>query len=226
MRQYYSLLKKISLFQGLSDEHLDLIFRDFNTHVSSGHKGHNLFLRRNNYETLYVLIKGSVKIETIGANAKTIQIREISAPEIIAPFFLFGSDNFLPINIIAKQDIKMLKIPKKDILKLFQNDMQILERFLKMISDGIILLSSKMTFLHFNTIKKKLAYYLLELKKNRFGTVVMNHSIIELSEYFGVEHPSLSKVIGQFTKEGIIERQGRKIIKILNRKKLDEILSE
>ena len=61
------------------------------------------------------------------------------------------------------------------------------------------------------------------LKNEKDGIIIFNNSIKELSEYFNVSRPSLSRVIKNIIEEGVIERIEKGKYKILSREKLLKI---
>jgi len=171
-----------------------------------------------------VVLKGSVKGEMVDFTGKTIKIEDIASPRPLAPAFLFGNRNTFPVNIVANEEVKMLLIPKASFVHLMQMNESILENFLSLISNRAQFLSNKIRFLSFQTIKGKIAHYLLQAIKNKDTDVVLlDKSQNELAAYFGVARPSLSRAIREMDNEGYIEAKGKQI-KILDKQKLSELL--
>jgi len=171
-----------------------------------------------------VVLKGSVKGEMVDFTGKTIKIEDIVSPRPLAPAFLFGNLNSFPVNIVANTNVEILVIPKASFVQLMQLSETILENFLSIISNRAQFLSNKIRFLSFQTIKGKIAHYLLEVMKNRETDVVtLDKSQSELAAYFGVARPSLSRALREMDADGCIEARG-KYIRIVDRQKLSEFL--
>jgi len=92
---------------------------------------------------------------------------------------------------------------------------KILENFLNEVSNKTQLLTSKI-WNSFNnkTIKKKFCDY---VKKNQKNNLFSIQNLGALAEYFGVERPSLSRVLSDLVKDEKLERIGRNKYKILDK---------
>lgn len=220
MNNLYHYLAISELFSGISESEIKNIFTDKIYRIANYQKGYNFIIDKDNFNDLIVLLKGKIKGEMISVCGKTIRMREIESSEIIAPFYLFSSNKFLPISLSAITDIKLLKISKSSAEDLLQRNKKFLENYLKLTSDRFIYLSKRLEFLQFNSITKKFAYYLLNITNNKPGRVVIPLSIKDLANFFGVERPSLSKVIAEFVSEEILSRVSRNEFIILNTEKL------
>jgi CRP-like cAMP-binding protein len=86
---------------------------------------------------------------------------------------------------------------------------------LNAISNRSQFLSQKIKFLTFQTIKGKIANYLLQLTDGKQDVVMMPKSQNELAELFGVTRPSVGRGMRELHNEGIIEAQGKQV-KILD----------
>ena len=225
MNNLYKFLIGTELFSGIKDNELNNIFNKISYRISDYKEGYNFIVDKDNFNELMILLDGRIKGEMISACGKTIRMREIVSSDIIAPFYLFSSDDFFPIILSAITDIKLLKISKKVILNLLQSNEIVLKNFLRLTSDRFIYLSKRLEFLQFNTIAKKFAYYLLSLNNMKSGKITLPLSIKELANFFGVERPSLSKVISDFVTDKIISQTNRKEIIILNREELSKIIN-
>ena len=103
---------------------------------------------------------------------------------------------------------------QKEFLKLLFSQEKILENFLNEISNKTQLLTSKI-WNSFNnkTIKKKFCDY---VKRNQKNNEFFIQNLGALAEFFGVERPSLSRVLSELVKDEKLERIGRNKYKILD----------
>ena len=104
---------------------------------------------------------------------------------------------------------------QKEFLKLLFSQEKILENFLNEISNKTQLLTSKI-WNSFNnkTIKKKFCDYVKRNQKNNLFSI---QNLGALAEFFGVERPSLSRVLSDLVKDEKLERIGRNKYKILDK---------
>ena len=159
---------------------------------------------------LILLRSGTIAGVLLSETGKIMTVERIEGPDIIAPALVFSS-NPGPVSIQSVTDTETVSIPRIEFLAMLRKEPELLEFFLQFLADKFILVSHKLMFHGFHTIRKKLALYLLELDRFEDHIFELPVNLTELSEYLGVERPSLSNVFNQLIKENIIERKGRKI---------------
>ena len=99
-----------------------------------------------------------------------------------------------------------------------------LTKTLDQISTGTQYLTDKMKFLSFQTIKGKLAYFLVKMASDKKSDEFkINKTQQETAEIFGVTRPSLARTFKQLIDENLISVSA-KDIKILNKKGLAKYL--
>jgi CRP-like cAMP-binding protein len=94
---------------------------------------------------------------------------------------------------------------------------------LNAISNRSQFLSQKIKFLTFQTIKGKIANYLLQLSGGKSGVVMLPKSQNEIAELFGVTRPSVGRGMRELHNDRIIEAQGKQV-KILDVQSLQKCL--
>ena len=164
---------------------------------------------------LYLILKGTLSTEMLTEEGNVIKIEELVKSDVIASAFIFGSKNCFPVDLKAKEKAEVLFIERKEFLKLLFSQEQILENFLNEISNKTQLLTTKI-WNNFNnkTIKKKFCNYVN--RKQEKGEFVIEN-LGALAEFFGVERPSLSRVLSDLVKDEKLERIGRNRYKILDK---------
>ena len=174
--------------------------------------------------SLLFVLEGSVKGEMVDFSGKTIKIEDIESPRPLAPAFLFGSNNKYPVNIVANNDVVILSIPRQSLIRLLQQNELVLSNFLDNISNRAQFLSNKIKFLSFQSIKGKIAHFILnEMQKTGSSDVHLPVTQSDLAELFGVARPSVGRAIKEMDREGLIRSKASNI-KILNRDGLSALL--
>lgn len=218
----FTILSNSPLFRGLTPEALEASFQSIRYSVKSYSAGQVIAQGQEECKNLMILTLGSVKGEMIDPSGKIIKIEDIMAPMPLAPAFLFGNNNNYPVTISANEPVKLVSIPKEDLLILFQKNGIILNNFLNTISNRAQFLSGKMNFLSLKTIKGKLAQYLLSLVVDDSKIINLPHSQQELADIFGIARPSFARTLGELEQEGIINTN-RRMITILDIRKLKQL---
>ncbi len=218
------LMKRIDLFQGTSESEIDKYLSNISFKTISYNKNQQIYFSGED-DIFMFLLKGVIKGEVISPDGKVIQLKMISAPDLMLPVFFIPNKRFFPFNFTVKKDVKAITIKREAFINLLYSNKRLLENFFDLISKRLVFFSDKISFLNFNTISKKFAYYLLN-NINVGNTVMLTMTVTSLADYFGVERPSLSTVIGKFVDEGIIEKFSNRKIKILKYNELLAIIDE
>lgn len=219
----YLKLSTSPVFKGLSADRIEQLIGMVNHQIKKFSKEQVIASRQEECKSLMILIEGNVRGEMLDYSGKVLKVEDVFAPRPIAAAFLFGEKNRFPVDVIANTDVEILKIPKESVLKIFQENTQVLNNYLNSISNRAQFLSQRIWFLSFKTIKGKLAQYILNLAQPDKEKIVMPLTQKELAEFFGVTRPSLARALGDMEKGGIIE-VNRKEIKILDRNLLIDFI--
>ena len=194
---------------------------ELNFKIKSFKKGEWIAQQGDVVKYLYILLKGSVKAEMISDAGTVLNIETIFAPKPLASAFLFAENNQFPVDVSALEDCEIMIVTKESVMKQLANNKTFLQEFMAFNSNRTHFLSERLKFLSTKTIKGKLAQYILARANNTDFTMEMNQT--ELSEYFGVARPSLSRSLSEMINEKIIRLKGKKG-KILNFTKLKKLV--
>lgn len=213
------ILQKIVLFKNFTEEDFKNLYKNIKIIKKKFNKSKTIIFRGDNYDSLFILKKGRIKGEMINENGKNIIVEDLKAPNILAPAFVFGTNNFFPVNMIACEEIEIMEITKLELLKLCKINEKFLINYLDLISNKAFFLTQRIWFDFSNeTIRAKLANYLLDRADG--NKVILKNSIKDIATFFGIERPSLSRVLKEFVDKGIIKKISKNEIKILNLEEL------
>ncbi len=221
----WKVIRNASLFDGLTEEEVERIFRNIPYSLRKYRAGTMIAQSGENVNSFRIVAEGTVKGEMIDYSGRVIKIEDIPAPGAIAPAFIFGARNRFPVNVAAVSDAEILVIEKPAFLKLLMLDDRVLINFLDTISNRSQFLSEKIKFLNFKTIKGKLAQYILQIAGTGKSSIVLGMKQEGLAEYFGVTRPSVARALGEMEDEGLIVAKGRNI-KVIDRARLLKLTSE
>jgi len=189
--------------------------------LKSYNSGEYIALQGDRIEYLYILSVGKVKTEIVSDSGLTVSVEEIQAPYPLAAAFLFADNNRFPVDVIAMKDCEVILVSKECVEKQITVSHDFLRGFMAFIANRVQFLSERLKIFSQKNIKSKIAYYILQREKN--GMFDLGRSIASLSEYFGVERPSLSRALSEMNAAGIIEFAAGKG-KILNPNAIKELL--
>ena len=207
-------LKETVVFNNIDEETIKNILEKTRYEIKNYSPNESIAFRGDEVKGLYIILKGTLITEMLTEEGNVIKIEELVPSDVIASAFIFGKKNSFPVDLAAKDEAEILYVERKEFLKLLFSQEKILENFLNEISNKTQLLTSKI-WNNFNnkTIKKKFCDY---VKKNQKDNLFSIQNLGALAEFFGVERPSLSRVLSDLVKDEKLERIGRNKYKILD----------
>lgn len=221
----FQLINECPLFSGLALWETQSLINEIHFQVRSYNKDEIIANAGESVRNLLIIMQGSAKGEMIDYSGKTIKIEDVEAPKPLASAFLFGKENKYPVTVTATSPVQILSIPIAEFLKIMQKDSTILTNFLGLISTQTQFLTQKIQFLHFKTIREKVAHFLLQKAGDRFHSVEIKNTQQQLADLFGVTRPSLARVLGEMQSEGLFEME-RKTFKQIDKARLNALLKK
>ncbi|ERP39013.1 Crp/Fnr family transcriptional regulator [Chitinivibrio alkaliphilus] len=218
-----SILQFSPLFKGVTEEEILLLLQRFPYRMHDYKKEQLVLLADTPLKYLHIVVSGSVRGVIPHFSGDSVYVEDITAPNILAPAFLFTQEALVPVDVIANTDVRLLKMKKTTFLTLLQEDSRILTNFLSLISHKALFLRKKMEFLSLTTIRQKLSYYLLKKYEKEGEVIHISESLEKLSRMFGIARPSLSRELKYLNDSGIIAREKKRVC-ILNSRALRAFL--
>ena len=199
----YKKLAEDPIFRGLSERFLEnFIGRTPNALREFG-IGDFIALQGTACQSLYLLYSGRVRTNMVNEEGKQVTIEEIEAPRLLAPAFIFATDNRFPVNITTLTNCEVLVLNRTDFVDLMHREKIVMQNFLRIISDRSIFLSRKLNAFALQDLKTRLLAYLREHENPR--------SRQEIADILGVARPSLARVLSELADEGYLRIEKRKI---------------
>lgn len=221
----YSILAKCPLFRGLTEDKIKEIIDGRGDYTVTDYNDGDYIARQDTaYSGLMIIIKGKVHGKMTYASGKTVNVDVLEAPQLIAPAFLFGGYNKLPIDVIADGPTTIMTLHRGYIFELMQANVLILSNFIDIISNRANVWSKKIFFLSFSSLKEKVVTYLLGHTSEQVPVMVVP-DITEIAEYFDATRSSVITVLKELDKKHVIRfSDGENSVEVLNRRGLEDIL--
>ena len=203
------MLKKMFLFENLSDDILEIIQKD--CELISLKKDNIVFYEGDESRYLYFLMDGNIKLYKILANNNELILKYFKHDEIIAEVAVFDEFNY-PATAEAITDIKLLKIDFKNLKELFLKNPDIL---LSVNSSLIKKVKNLETLL--------LRYLVLDAKGRVIDFILENTEEFfllkqhEVATTLNISPETLSRILKPFKADGIIDMKN----KIINKQRLE-----
>lgn len=197
------VLLQMPLFQGITEEAL-LRFILSHQHTLKSYKpGDFIALQGDIYRSLYILCYGTVRTQMVSAEGKQLTIETLRAPKLLAPAFIFASENRFPVNIETLEAAEVLILNKDAFLEFMHQHPIVMQNFLKLISDRSLFLSKKLNEFALQSLKSRLLNYI-----KMHGTLTSQQ---EVAHILAVARPSLARALSELTNEGCIWIEGKEM---------------
>lgn len=223
MNSMYDILLDLPLFKGVGRETLSEMVTTTPLHFLKYDAGQIIVNAGDPCDHIKFIIGGSVRSSITNNDGKFTVSQNLSAPDVIAPDYLFGRSTHYPCTVTANDSAAILQIDKKEYLRILNSDKVFLLNFLNILSmnaqkgvDGILALTS-------GTLDERLAYWILALTQKSGGDITLTCKTRDLYLLFGVQRSSFMTTLDSMKERGYID-YGPGIIYINNRQKLYSIL--
>ena len=143
-----------------------------------------------------LLSEGSAYAKMISEEGKEFTLDTLSAPETLASAFVFSTEGTFPVTIIASGQCGIWSLGRETLRKLVAEDRNILDNYLRIISDHSMFLSRRLNEFALQTLSSRIISYI-----EHNGTL---SNIQEAAFILGVARPSLSRALSQLMEQGAI----------------------
>lgn len=176
---------------------------------------------------LFYVIKGQVKVCKTNQDGKVLVTELLSQGDFLGYTALL-EDTVYQDTAVALEETELALIPKQDFDNLINSNLQIAQKFLRMLSKNLVEKEKQLLSLAYNSLRKKVADALLSLQE-KYKPVDATHYAIQISRdnlasIAGTATESLIRTLSDFSHEKLIEiNEGS--ISILNEAKLKGLVN-
>lgn len=195
MGRFYDILD-FSLFEGVDRESIAAFLKNASNKISSYRKGDIVAFQDSLCKSLSLLCQGTLLAKMTNADGKEVAIEHLTAPEMLAPAFIYGTENRFPVTLQAEDDVIIWSLSKDEFLKMMEADDALLRNFLRQISDRSVFLSRKLNEFALQNLSMRIVSY---LQRNNIISNVQDVAFI-----MGAARPSLSRTLSAMVEEGIL----------------------
>lgn len=213
-------LTKCPLFAGMTPTEIEFTMAGVAYRLVDYDK-HDIFaLTGMPCKTADIVITGSLVCRMSSLSGKQVEVSRLRPGNLVAPAFIFGKDNAMPVSVETDTAVTVLRMQKTAFRELIAGNERIMTNFIHVLSNINIFLTHQIKVLSLFTVREKVAYLLLERAGEQQSNVIhLERSRQEIADSFGIQKFSLLRVLSDFVKEGAIEVKGRQIT-ILDRSKM------
>ena len=206
-----SILKQIPLLTDVDENILSELIKEREIYEGKYKKNTTVHSRGDNCSVIDVVLTGSLVAYSLAQNGSENVMSEFKGGSIIGANLLFGDDNQYPFNIYCMTESRLLHL-KKSAVCILLKDNNFVMQFIKSLSQNSQGMNRKIVMYSQKSLRKNVLEYLYALSiKQRTDIVTLPLTKKQLADYFGIQRPSLFRVIKELKDEGLIEVYNRKI---------------
>lgn len=188
------------LFEGCNRPLLQALLDSTDSRLTQYAPGHLLALQDSPCRSLLLLCSGNITACMTNAEGKEFKIETLKAPEVLAPAFVYGSENRFPVTLKAETACTVWSLSRERFLDIMEQDAAVLRNFLRLISDRSLFLSRKLNEFALQSLSTRVLSF---LKCNR---TIQN--IQDVAFIMGVARPSLSRALSLLVEQGQVRKEG------------------
>jgi len=214
----------IPLFNGLTgDQH-----RQLSSIVveRTSKRGQTIFSEGDAGDGFYVVSSGRVKIFKLSHEGKEQILHIFGAGEPFGEVPVFSGEHF-PAHAETLEESKILFFPRAAFVELIKKNPSLALNMLAVLSRRLRRFSALIEDLSLKEVPGRLSAYILYLSetKNRSANLTLDISKTQLASLLGTIPETLSRILSRMSTEDLIESDGHRTIKILDRDGLEELAS-
>jgi CRP-like cAMP-binding protein len=180
--------------------------------------GQNIFYMGNEPLGLFTIQKGLVKLEVSSSTGAAHTLRIIGPGGTLGYRSLFADEPY-HATAIAVEDCDLCFIPKSDVMNIFKNHPQLAMKLLTHISKDLRLAEEKWMDQMDKGASERIAEALIFLQDH---FTHQSWTRREIAQWAGTTPETVIRTLSQFEKEGLIDQQEGRSIRILKRDKILE----
>ncbi len=225
MKGYINSLLKCVLFQNINGEEIENVLTNIPYNINKYSNGDVIAIEGDDCNSLGIILEGNVEIHKSFESGKNVTINYFEAGNIFGEALVFSGQHFYPATIISDNESKVMFIQRKDIVHLMTLDTRIIDNFMGVLSNRILMLNQRLTNLTLESIRKKIANMLLiEYKKQGSTYLNIPFSRKKMAEMLNTPRPSLSRELMKMKEDKLIDFYMNNI-KILDLEGLKNVFS-
>ena len=224
MEKHLNNLIKSILFKNIEKNKIKDLLSSIPFIINKYSKDDTIAIEGDDCSSLGVIISGNVEIHKLFPSGKIVTINNFQEGNIFGEALVFSGSHKYPASIIASSECEIMYINKSNIIKLMRIDDNILDNFVSILSNRILMLNDRITNLSYDTVRKKIAnVILIEYSKQKNKYLILPFCREKMAQLLNIPRPSLSRELMKMKEEGIIDYHRNKL-RIIDIKALENSL--
>ena len=204
MDSMFQTLVKIPLFSGVSQERMAEVIEKAKFHFLKYTPGNDIVLAGQNVTHLNFIIGGSVRLSIQGIDQGFCIESSLTAPDVIAPDFLFGRHTEYPCTATAIDTVSILSVSKTDYLDMLQRDRIFQLNYLNTLSMNAQKSVLGVQSLTSGSFEERIAFWVVAMTQSRATDVVLRCRQRDQCQIFGVQRSAMIAALDDMHRRGLL----------------------
>lgn len=224
MKSYLESLLKCVLFKNMNSLETDNLLKSISNNIINFGSSDIIALEGDSCDSVGIILNGHIEIHKAFASGKLVTINHFETGNIFGEALVFSGEHTYPATIVSTSTSSIMFISRDNILRLMTLDTRVLNNFMEVLSNRILMLNERITNLSFDTLRKKIAnIILLEYNKQKSIYITLPYSRKKMAEMLNIPRPSLSRELMKMKEDHLIDFYKNKV-KIVDLKGLENTL--
>lgn len=219
----FDQLMALPLFHGVGHERLTGLLEKVPFHFLKYKPGDVIFMEGEQCANLRFIVSGNATLQTRFVQGSIRISQTFSAPDIIAPDYLFGRRTTYPFSLIAGENCGIMQLSKAHIIGILQSEKICLLNMLNYLSRNV----QKNSLLYGSILNaeptQRLASFILAHTMPRTSDVALEFRMRDLCQLMNVRKATLIGAVEQLEQDGIIKAD-QEIIRVINLAALEKMV--
>lgn len=207
-----SVLKKVSLFDGIGENEIETMLKCFCARTTHYNKNESVLLEGDPAESIGIVLSGRVQILKDDFYGDRSIVASAAEGEIFAEAFACAGVQSLPVSVFASEESTVMFIAYRKLMtpchEACAHHNRLIRNLLHTVARKNMVLNQKLEVLSKRTTKEKLIAYLShEAKKAGKNRFEIPYNRQELADYLGVDRSAMSAELSKLRDAGVIEFQ-------------------
>jgi CRP-like cAMP-binding protein len=201
-------MENVSFFENVDQR----ILNEVKTTSKKYNKNQTVYYQGDDCNSMDIVLSGSLVAYSLSQNGSESVVFEFKKGKTIGANLLFSNASNYPMNIYCTESCELLHIKKAEIENLL-HDYNFAMNFIRNISFNSQGMNKKITMYSQKSLRENLRDYFMALSaEQKSNNIVLPISKKQLTDYFGVQRPSLFRELKKMKDEGLIEVKNKEII--------------
>lgn len=205
MDSMYEILMALPLFHGVSYSKISEVVGQTKFHFLKYLDGEKIVDAGEECTHIKFIISGAARISIDNSDRRFKVSQTLSAPDVIAPDYLFGRDTRYPCTAVAIESTGILQISKADYVKILNSDPIFLFNFLNFLSMNAQKSVGGVLALTTGSLEERIAFWIVALTQRGGTDIVLSCRQRDLYTLFGVQRTSFISTLEGMKERGLID---------------------